>query len=75
MAGGYELAVLPLSYIEDHCMGMKLWCSIPIDWTGSIVLEGGGDESPGSLRRVYIPDPSLRVSLLVLEALTQTLSR
>jgi hypothetical protein len=57
------LTVLPLSYIEDHGMGMKLWRSIPIDWPGSIVLKRGGDKLPGSLRRVHISNPSLRVSL------------
>jgi hypothetical protein len=57
------LAALPLTYIEDHGMGMKLWRGIPIDWPGSIVLESGGNESPCSLRRVHVSNPGLRVSL------------
>src|SRR5579872_6952090 len=67
------LAVLALGYIEDYGMGMKLWSSITIDWPGSIVLEGGGDESPSRFRLVHISDPSLRVSLQFLKRCSNTI--
>jgi hypothetical protein len=67
-------AVLALSYIEDYGVGMKLWRSIPIDWPGSVVLKRCGDESPGSLRRVYISNPGLRVSLEFLKSHSNTLA-
>jgi len=39
-------AVLPLRYIEDHRMSMKLRRSVAIDGSRGIVLESGGDEFP-----------------------------
>jgi hypothetical protein len=68
------LAILALSYVEDYDMGMKLWRGISIDWPGSVVLKCCGDESPGSLRHVYISNSGLRVSLEFLKRHSNTLA-
>src|SRR5450631_567684 len=56
-------AGLPLGYIEDHGVSMKLRCRVAIDGPRGIVLEGGGDKFAGRLRGMDIADPRLRVPL------------
>ena len=65
---------MALSYVEDYDMGMKLWRSISIDGPGSVVLKCCGDEFPGRLRRVYVSNPGLRVSLEFLKRHSNTLA-
>src|ERR1035438_6209456 len=58
-----RLAVLTFGQIENDSMRMKLRCGIPVHWTGSVMLEGGGNELGCRLRRVDIADARLRIPL------------
>jgi hypothetical protein len=58
-----RLAVLTLGHIENDRMSMKLRRSVAIHRTGSVMLEGGGNEFARRFRRVDIADTRLRIPL------------
>jgi hypothetical protein len=58
-----RLAVLTFGHVEDDCVRVKLGRCIAINWAGSIVLEGRGNEPPGRLRRMDIADAGLCIPL------------
>ena len=58
-----RLAVLTLGHIENDRMSMKLRRGVAIHRTGSVMLEGSGNELGRRLGRVDIADACLRIPL------------
>ena len=67
-----RLAVLTLGHVEDDCVRVKLRRGIAINWAGSIVLEGRGNELAGRLRRMDVADAGLGVPLQFSESYANT---
>src|SRR5258705_9192827 len=66
------LAVLSLRNVENHSVGVKLWCRISVNRPRRIMLEGRCDELACRFRRMNIADPSLCVALQFMQCDTHT---
>ena len=62
-----RLAIVALRDIENDRVSMQLWRDIPVDRTGGIVLELGGDESARGLGRTISAYAGLRVVFELVE--------
>src|ERR1700679_2349791 len=62
-----RLPIVPLGYIENDRVSMKLWRGIAIHRTRDVMLEGGGDEPARCLWRMDITNARLCIPLQLMQ--------